>query len=293
MKRPPFRLLLALIALVGAAAAVQLALKANEKPAATPPPYQPAKRDRDGLLSAAGLVEAVAENTLIGAPFSGLVAEVPAKIGSQVKIGDPLVVLDTRELRPAAAAALAAAERAEDAARRARSVAGTGALSERAILDAELIAREARARSDLATAQLERATLRSPIEGTVLQVSVRAGEFVTAGGKPSIVVGDISRLQIRCDIDEQMAPRMRENLPARGYLKGEGNREDAEARAIPLRFIRIDPFVIPKASLTGVSTERVDTRVLQVIYQFDRPADRPIFVGQQMDVYIDTSPDAK
>ncbi len=185
------------------------------------------------------------------------------------------------------------AERAEDAARRARSVAGTGALSERAILDAELIAREARARSDLAAAQLERATLRSPIEGTVLQVSVRAGEFVTAGGKPAIVVGDISRLQIRCDIDEQMAPRMRENLPARGYLKGEGNREDAEARAIPLRFIRIDPFVIPKASLTGVSTERVDTRVLQVIYQFDRPADRPIFVGQQMDVYIDTSPDAK
>jgi hypothetical protein len=51
--------------------------------------------------------------------------------------------------------------------------------------------------------------------------------------------------------------------------------------------------VIPKASLTGVSTERVDTRVLQVIYQFERPADRPIFVGQQMDVYIDTSPDAK
>jgi hypothetical protein len=29
--------------------------------------------------------------------------------------------------------------------------------------------------------------------------------------------------------------------------------------------------------------------VLQVIYQFDRPAGRALFVGQQMDVYIDAS----
>jgi hypothetical protein len=43
--------------------------------------------------------------------------------------------------------------------------------------------------------------------------------------------------------------------------------------------------VIPKRSLTGESTERVDTRVLQLIYAFDR-ASMPIFVGQQMDVYI-------
>jgi hypothetical protein len=44
--------------------------------------------------------------------------------------------------------------------------------------------------------------------------------------------------------------------------------------------------VIPKKSLTGGSTERVDTRVLQVIYQFD-PPNRPLYVGQQVDVYIE------
>ena len=293
MKRPPFRLVLAAVALAGAVAATQLALQANQEPPAAPPTYQPAVRDKDGLLAASGLVESVAENTLVGVPFPGLVAEVPAKVSARVKVGDPLLVLDTRELRPAAEAARAAAERAEDQARRLASLAGTGAVAERAVTEAALAAREARARADLAAAQLERAMVRSPIEGTVLQVGVRAGEFVTAGGKAPVVVGDISRLQIRCDIDEQMAPRMRENLPARGYLKGEAARAGAAARPIPLRFVRIEPFVIPKASLTGASTERVDTRVLQVIYQFDRPQDRPVFVGQQMDVYIDTAPDAK
>lgn len=293
MKKFPLRLLLAAVALAGVLAATQLASTAAENPVAAPPPFQPAVRDKDGLLSASGLVEAVAENTLVGVPFAGVVAEVPAKVSRTVKAGDPLLVLDTRELRPAAAAALAAAERAEDRARRLRPLAGTGAVAEREVTEAELAAREARARADLAAAQLERATVRSPIDGTVLQVSVRPGEFVAAGGKAPVVVGDISRLQIRCDIDEQMAPRMREGLPAKGFLKGEVAKAGAPDRSLPLRFVRIEPFVVPKTSLTGASAERVDTRVLQVIYQFDRPADRPVFVGQQMDVYIDTTPDAK
>ena len=56
-----------------------------------------------------------------------------------------------------------------------------------------------------------------------------------------------------------------------------------------LTFFRIEPYVIPKRSLTGDSTERVDTRVLQVLYSFDR-GKLPIYVGQQMDVFIDAPP---
>jgi len=44
--------------------------------------------------------------------------------------------------------------------------------------------------------------------------------------------------------------------------------------------------VLPKRSLTGDSQERVDTRVLQVIFAFD-PGSMPVFVGQQVDVYIE------
>jgi HlyD family secretion protein len=45
---------------------------------------------------------------------------------------------------------------------------------------------------------------------------------------------------------------------------------------------------VPKKSLTGDSTERVDTRVLQVIFSFE-PGELPIYVGQQMDVFIEAS----
>jgi hypothetical protein len=54
--------------------------------------------------------------------------------------------------------------------------------------------------------------------------------------------------------------------------------------------VRFEPFVVPKRSLTGDSTERVDTRVLQIIYRVERDA-LPLFVGQQLDVFIDARAD--
>jgi hypothetical protein len=49
--------------------------------------------------------------------------------------------------------------------------------------------------------------------------------------------------------------------------------------------VRIEPYILPKRSLTGDSGERVDTRVLQVIFQFER-GDTPVYAGQQMDVFL-------
>ena len=49
----------------------------------------------------------------------------------------------------------------------------------------------------------------------------------------------------------------------------------------------MEPYVIPKVSLTGASTERIDTRVLQVIYSLTRPASPPLYVGQQVNVFIE------
>jgi hypothetical protein len=69
-------------------------------------------------------------------------------------------------------------------------------------------------------------------------------------------------------------------MPAKAYLKGDS------VTAYDLTFERIDPFVIPKQSLTGASNERVDTRVLQVIYRLKVPAGKSLYVGQQVDVFI-------
>jgi HlyD family secretion protein len=56
-----------------------------------------------------------------------------------------------------------------------------------------------------------------------------------------------------------------------------------------LEFVHIEPYVIPKVSLTGASTERVDTRVLQVIFSMNRPDEPPLYVGQQVDVFIEAT----
>jgi hypothetical protein len=84
------------------------------------------------------------------------------------------------------------------------------------------------------------------------------------------------------DVDEADAWRVRPDSPAIARLRGN------PAIAVALSFVRFEPYVLPKRSLTGDTTERVDTRVLQAIYAF-RPNDFPAFVGQQVDVFIKAS----
>jgi hypothetical protein len=52
--------------------------------------------------------------------------------------------------------------------------------------------------------------------------------------------------------------------------------------------VRIEPLVVPKHSLTGGGSERVDTRVLQAIYAVEG-SNYALYVGQQVDVYLDTA----
>jgi HlyD family secretion protein len=134
-----------------------------------------------------------------------------------------------------------------------------------------------------AQTELDRLTVKALVDGEVLQVNVRPGEFVGAPPeKALIVLGSTKQLHIRVDIDEYDIPRFMPNAPAKAVLKGQSK------DFFPLRFVRIEPYVIPKKSLTGDNTERVDTRVLQVIYAVEGDEKR-LFVGQQVDVFIDAA----
>jgi HlyD family secretion protein len=120
----------------------------------------------------------------------------------------------------------------------------------------------------------------SGTEYEVLQVNIRPGEYVAnTPGNALIVLGYVGRLHVRVDLDENDIARFRTTFTGKARLRGN---PDAE---FPLTFVRVDPFVIPKKSLTGANTERVDTRVLQVIYAIDTKG-VPLFVGQQMDVFL-------
>jgi multidrug resistance efflux pump len=143
---------------------------------------------------------------------------------------------------------------------------------------------QAQAQVEQTRTELERSVVRAPIDGEVLQVNVRLGEFV--GAPPSqalVLLGNSHKLHVRVDIDEHDVPRFREGAPAWASLRGN------PALKYALQFVRVEPYVVPKKSLTGDNTERVDTRVLQVIYSLDM-TDRPrVYIGQQMDVFIDAA----
>lgn len=98
--------------------------------------------------------------------------------------------------------------------------------------------------------------------------------------EPLMLLGETEHLQVRADIDEVNAPLV---IPQSG---GTASIKSLADQKIPLTFVRIEPYVIPKKSLTGENTERVDTRVLQVIYRFERPS-FPVYAGQQVDVFIE------
>lgn len=133
---------------------------------------------------------------------------------------------------------------------------------------------------------LDRLVVRALVPGEVLQVNVRPGEFVAAPANQALIVlGSITKLHVRVDIDEYDIHRFRPGAPATAMLKGNPK------ITFPLTFVRVEPYVIPKKSLTGENTERVDTRVLQVIYALG-PQTHDLYVGQQLDVYIEATANA-
>ncbi len=144
----------------------------------------------------------------------------------------------------------------------------------------------ARAQVEQTQTEIDRLTVRSPLTGEVLQVKIHQGEYAPAAQTDDalVMVGRNDVLGIRVDVDEQDAWRVKTGEAAVAYPRG---RNDVN---IPLTFSRVEPYVVPKKSLTGDATERVDTRVLQVVYDFQQPRDFRLYVGQQMDVFIQADP---
>jgi multidrug efflux pump subunit AcrA (membrane-fusion protein) len=128
---------------------------------------------------------------------------------------------------------------------------------------------------------ITRLTVRAPVAGAVLQSNVRPGEYAQSGplATPLMLLGRVDPLHVRVDVDEADAWRVRPDKPALGAVRGNGQ------LTMPLHFVRVEPYVVPKRALSGATTERTDTRVLQVIYRVEK-APVPLYVGQQLDVFL-------
>jgi HlyD family secretion protein len=141
------------------------------------------------------------------------------------------------------------------------------------------------------TALLRKYTLRSPRDGVVLSINTIVGNYVspqgaydayTQGADPVIVIGSSpNSLHVRCYIDEILVPRLHFSSTTKAQMSVRGS--DVK---FPLAFVRVQPYVSPKIELSNQRQERVDVRVLPVVFKIAKPANVNLYPGELVDVYI-------
>lgn len=315
------RQILPIVAIVGIIAAAILIWRGLPDRQLAQPDESPARATgtlaNAPRVAGAGVVEPSSEVIDIGTALSGLVTTVLVRPGDYVGRGQPLFRVDDRAVRARlvearagiaqARAAIGEARSAEATANRQlalyRRVGDPDAVSRTEVIRAEgdaTAARErrrsaeaqlasARATSNSAQVELSRLVVTAPISGEILRVDVRPGEYVQTGGPsgnaatPYLQMGETRPLHVRIDIDEDEAGRVALGAPAMVSPRG------AAERQVRATFVRAEPQVVPKRSLTNSAAERVDVRVLQLIYALPT-TDGAFRVGQQVDAFIAARP---
>ncbi len=140
-------------------------------------------------------------------------------------------------------------------------------------------------------ALLEKYTLHAPQAGVVLSVNTIVGSYISSQGAhdeysqgmdPIIVLGSMpSSLHVRCYVDEILVSRLPPADKIRAQMTVRGTEEK-----LPLEFVRVQPYVSPKIELSDQRQERVDVRVLPVIFRISKTANVPLYPGELVDVYI-------
>ena len=260
-------------------------------------------------IAGSGIIEASSENISIGTPFSEIVDQIFVIEGDYVKKGDPLFQLDLRNFIAQANVAKASLKAAlTDLENKALQFSFYENLKDKEAVSKELYEQYRYAylgaidsvdvaKNNLAVAEtdIQRSIICAPIDGKILQVNIHVGELASPilssntqnlwGGSSQgnlVVMGTVEPMQVRVDIDEDDAWHYTPGSAATAYVRGNSRIH------FPLTFHLVEPYIIPKSSFTGEVTERVDTRVLQVLYTFEK-RDLPVYVGQVLDIYIDAS----
>jgi len=153
------------------------------------------------------------------------------------------------------------------------------------VVQAQLAANQAEV--DALNTLIERLTVRAPRDATVLRRNVEPGSLAAQdANRPALILGDLSQLSIRALVDEEdvalVTPRAKAQARTRGAVQA----------TIDLVLRRIEPYARPKTTLIGTTTERVDTRVVEVVFDVVTPPSVMIVPGQVVDVFVESPPDA-
>ncbi len=292
--------------LIGVVGAFIFGIEKKPQPPAFAPPSNPYAKG----IYAQGIIESYqpnGQNINIYPEVPGTIARILVKEGATVKKGTPLILIDdavqraTVEQQKAqvelASANLKSSQDQLDKQKESYEL-EPRSVSKNDLDNAKNAVRVAKANVDVAQKQYElgqtlltKYAIRSPVDGVIMSLNVSVGSYISAQGSydtytqgfsPVLVMGSSQNyIGVRCYIDEILISRLppESNLRAQMSIRGTNIK-------IPLEYVRVQPYVSPKIQLSNQRTERVDVRVLPVIFRFARPKEVDVYPGQLVDVYI-------
>ncbi|NTW83311.1 MAG: biotin/lipoyl-binding protein [Chlorobiaceae bacterium] len=298
------------LAILGIVLGAGSAYVLRTQPKPLPPAFKPASNPYQNGIYSNGIIETVqasGANVNIYPEVSGTVTQIPVSEGQHVSAGTPLLVLDDTVQRSTAESAKAQIGVAKANYRNLQAqyekLKASWKLDQRSVsrdaLDtAENAANAANASWELARKQYNAANallgkyvVKALSDGSILSINTAVGSYVSnqgvydtysRGSVPVLVMGSSNTdLAVRCYVDEILIQRLPDpsRISARMFIRG----TDIN---LPLKFVRIQPNVSPKIQLSSQRTERVDVRVLPMVFSFEKPKNITLYPGQLVDVYI-------
>ena len=302
--------LLISLALVGVLLAISTAYYWGRTQNPLPPAFTPASNPYEDGIYAEGIVEtlqASGSNINIYPEVPGTVEQIFVTEDQDVLAGAPLLAINnsvqkaaTEQAKAQINASRAALKTSEDAYQKQKAAFDIDprAVSKDALDGAKDAVGLARANLEVSQKQYETASsllskyqINSLAAGKIISINTAVGSYISAQGvydtysqqnHPIMVMGSSgSALAVRCYVDEVLLQRLPNagEIDAYMFIRGSTSK-------IPLKIVRLQPNVSPKIELSNQRTERVDVRVLPVIFSFEKPKDMTIYPGQLVDVYI-------
>lgn len=288
---------LAVLALVVLGGALFVMWRARAKGGAARAPVAVAAVERQNIavtIEATGTVEPI-DLVEVKSKASGQILRMPVEVGTVVKRGDLLAQIDIVDVQNAydqAVAALQAAQTKADISRaqkkRSDELFEQGVITapehESAALDlATAQSALVKARTDLSTARqrLEDATVRAPIDGTVLEQLVTTGQVISSatssvsGGTSLLKMADLGRIRLRALVSESDIGNVHPGQSATVTVDAFPNRTFAgevakvEPQAVVQQSVTMFPVLISISNLGGLLMPGMNGEVTMLIDQRD------------------------
>jgi len=288
---------LILLSVVGIGIAFGVSFYADMEQSGDNTPLPSMQLPYNNFIAATGVVEATSKNIYVGSLMRGIVKKVYVQSGDSIQKGELLFEIDDAQKRvriPVLQAQIVNAQsKLKSAKHQLELLKDMKKLSSSMVTNEKYTKgvdnyNEAKTFYELSKAKLKALQnelkfykVYAPIDGKILQSNITLGSSFNTNTKALIIGSD--KLNVKVNINEFDSSKLVTTAKAMASVRGNAKEQ------IALKYKYTIPFIVPKKNLTGLSTEQTDTRVLQVVYEIQNRADFPLYVGEMLDVFIETS----